>query len=213
MGPIDEYLVDLSAALRGPRRQKADLLAEARGSLVDAAEAYQRSGVGWHEAQRHAVRDFGDVAAVGPAYQTELGLCQARRTALQVFLVLLVQPLVWGRAWRPMVSQAAEPGPAYVFLDHLVNWLGTATLVLALAAMLGCGVGVRYFGARRGLTRSTGVFAFAVAAVFSITGVLLTVLSPQGSLLAVGGLPWTVAFLMAPLAGVAVSARRCLLAR
>jgi hypothetical protein len=213
VGAIDEYIVDLSAALRGPRRHKADLLAEARGSLVDAAEAYQRSGLERHEAQRHAVRDFGDVAAVSPAYQTELRLCQARRTALQVLLVLLVQPLVWARAWRAVVSGwTAEPGPEYVFLHHLVNWLGTATMAVALAAVLGCGVGVRYFGAHRALTRFTAVFAFAVAAVFSTAGVLLTILSPQGSLLAITGLPWTVAFLLAPLAGVAVSARRCLLA-
>jgi hypothetical protein len=38
--PINDYLRTLGAALRGPSRLKAELLAEARGSLENAADAY-----------------------------------------------------------------------------------------------------------------------------------------------------------------------------
>lgn len=51
---IGSYISELSTALRGPRREKLDLLAESRDSLADAAEAYERDGVPPPEAERAA---------------------------------------------------------------------------------------------------------------------------------------------------------------
>lgn len=53
--PIDDYLRTLGAALHGPSRLKAELLAEARGGLEDAADAYTLSGLDPRAAQRRAV--------------------------------------------------------------------------------------------------------------------------------------------------------------
>jgi hypothetical protein len=78
---IDRYLAGLAAELRGPRRLKADLLAEARDSLCDAADAYQQKGLGAAAAARRAVAEFGGVAEIAPAYQAELAVAQGRRTA------------------------------------------------------------------------------------------------------------------------------------
>jgi hypothetical protein len=216
MGVIDAYVAELGGALRGPRRAKADLLAEARDGLMDAARAYEHRGLDRDAAERQAVEEFGGVQEIAPGYQTELGLAQGRRTALLVFFVLAAQPFGWSATERLAGEPSSrEPGPVYVLLDALVAWLGVAAIVGGLLAALACGIGVRYLGARRGLVRVTGVFALAVVGVFGVLSLLLTVLTPVAdarSLLTVTGLPWTVTFLGAPLAWIAMSARRCLAA-
>src|SRR4051812_26337431 len=73
-GVIETYVAELGRTLRGPRRAKADLLAEARDSLVDAAGARERVGLPREEAEREAVAEFGAVPDIAPGYQTELGL-------------------------------------------------------------------------------------------------------------------------------------------
>src|SRR5207244_7286136 len=85
---VDRYVAGLGAALRGPRRVKADLLVEARDSLVDAAEAYRAEGATQAEADRQAVAEFGTLAEIVPAYQAELAVAQGRRTALLIALAL-----------------------------------------------------------------------------------------------------------------------------
>ena len=79
-GMIDAYVADLADALRGPRRAKADLIAEARDSLVDATEAYARRGFDRAAAERRAVQEFGMIAEIAVGYQTELGLAQGPRS-------------------------------------------------------------------------------------------------------------------------------------
>jgi hypothetical protein len=216
VGVIDAYVAELGGALRGPRRAKVDLLAEARDSLVDAARAHEHRGLDRDAAERQAVEEFGGVPEIAPGYQTELGLAQGRRTALLVLFVLAAQPFGWS-AIASLVGDPSnrDPGPVYVLLDALAAWLGVAAIVGALFAALACGIGVRYLGARRWLVQATGVFALAVVSVFGLMGLLLTVLTPVAdarSLLTVTGLPWTVTFLGAPLTWIAMSARRCLTA-
>ena len=55
--PVEPYLAELSRALAGPRRRKADLMAEARDSLVDATEAYEADGLRRGEAAERAVAE------------------------------------------------------------------------------------------------------------------------------------------------------------
>ncbi|MQA83750.1 MAG: hypothetical protein GEV03_03705 [Streptosporangiales bacterium] len=207
---IDTYIAELGGALRGPGRVKADLLAEARDSLVDATEAYQSRGLDREAAEHEAVGEFGTVPEIAPGYQTELGLAQGRRTALLVLLVLAPQDLVWD-AWGAVAPDwTGSPGPGYLLVDGAVKWLGSAAMVGALLAVLVGGIGLRYLGARRRLTRGIGVLGFAVSGVFTVSGVLLTVLAPSG------GWPFDVvgllAFLVIPLTCTAMSARRCLAA-
>jgi hypothetical protein len=209
---IDRYVAELDQALRGPRAVKADMVAEARDSLLDAAEAYAERGLDRESAERCAVDDFGSVQVIAPEYQVELGLAQGRRTALLICAVLTVQPVAWWGLLRFAGQGADESGSAgYTLINEVVRWTGTGAIVMALALVIATGSGVRHLGARPGLVRVAGVFACAVSVVFAVLGLLLTLSSPAtDSLLGVTGLPSTALLLWVPLIGVAVAGRRCL---
>lgn len=210
---IDAYIDELGRSLRGPRRAKADLLAEARDALVDAAEAYECDGLARQAAEVRAVAEFGDVVEIGPDYQAELGFSQGRRTALVLFFVLVGQSVAWRTVW-PMIrpGPVGDPTPAATALGQVFGWLGGIALVGALAATLACGVGVRRLGSR--VIRVVGGFALAVAGGLTGLSLVLAAVAPRpGSLLSLSvGLPWSVAFLVMPMAAVAVSGYRCLVA-
>ncbi|WDZ82189.1 permease prefix domain 1-containing protein [Micromonospora cathayae] len=208
MNMIEAYVAELDKALRGPRATKADLLAEARDGLVDAADAYESAGLDRLDAERRAVAEFGAVPEIASGYQTELGLAQGRRTALLIFFVLAAQPVLW-RLTRHLAGSAGFDSPGYLLVEDVVSWMGAATVLAAILVVTAAGYGVRYLGARRRLVRVTGVFAFAVCVVFSVLGVLLTALTPN-ALMSVAGLPSALVFLGIPLAGIGVSGRNCL---
>jgi hypothetical protein len=209
---IDRYVAELDQALRGPRAVKADMVAEARDSLLDAAEAYEERGLDRESAERCAVDDFGSVQVIALDYQVELGLAQGRRTALLICAVLTVQPVAWWGLLRFAGQGADESGSAgYALINDMVRWTGTGAIVMALAVVIATGAGVRYLGARLPLVRVVGVFACAVSVVFAVLGLLLTLYSPAtDSLLGVTGLPSTALLLGVPLIGIAVAGRRCL---
>ena len=75
------YLAELDAALVGPRRVRRDLVREAGDHLEDATDAYRRAGRDSSEAERLAVRDFGTLDEIAPAFQTTLAVAASRRTA------------------------------------------------------------------------------------------------------------------------------------
>jgi hypothetical protein len=206
VGVIETYVAELGRTLRGPRRAKADLLAEARDSLVDAAEA-RRVGLSHEEAEHEAVAEFGAIRDIAPGYQTELGLAQARRTALVVFGVLAALEPASHLAWRSGGPSATSHPAWYPLLAHLVDWVGIAALGGALLGVAGCAIGVRHLSVGRGLTRSVGVFAAAVAGCFAAGGLLLTLGNPAPPTLATA--TWTLVAL-GSLAWVGGSARRCL---
>jgi hypothetical protein len=206
---IEAYIAELAGALRGPGRAKADLVAEARDSLVDAATAYHAGGMDRTVAERCAVEEFGEVREIAPGYQAELGLAQGRRTALQLGGVLCVQPVAWWLASRSPGWATGQPSPGYALVDDVVTWLGVAAVAGALLAALACGVGVRYLAARHRLTRDVGVFSLLVCGVFAIAGLVQTGYGPHGL---PAGLPWLAVLAMIPLTSVALSARRCIAA-
>ncbi len=209
MGAIEAYVSQLDRSLAGGRRgAKADLLAEARDSLIDAAEAYEASGLPGPEAERRAVNEFGSIAEIAPAYQAEIGLAQGRRTAVLTLAVFLAQPPVWD-LWSLIegpTDEAARGG--FSLLDDVASWLGAATMVAAAVAVLATGVGARFLGSRRSITRMTGLFGLGAAGVFTVAGVLFAVLDPWSSTMSV---LWEIAVLGIPLLLVARSARRCLM--
>lgn len=208
---IDRYVAELDRSLRGPRTAKADLLTEVRDALVDAAEGYEASGLDREAAERRAVTDFGPVANLAPDFQAELGLAQGRRTAALVCAVLLAQPVTWEVLERLAGHRPAGPNDrAYQLVDALTCWSGCVSVALGLLAVLAAGIGVRVLGVRREVTRLTGLFAFAVCAIFPVLGVLSTVLSPATSALSPTGLPAVAVVLGLPLLAVAASGRRCL---
>lgn len=211
MEPIDAYVAELEAALRGPRRARSDLLTETRDSLIDATEAYQQRGMERAAAERQAVREFGEVDVIAPQYQTELALAQGHRTAVITLFTLLAQPVVWNDAVLPVPASQHDPGPVYAVLSELVEWFGGSAILGSVLAVLACGIGVRYLTARRPLARITGAFAVTVSAVLAVLGVALTAVNTTPlPLFDSPGVVWLFVFLLAPLACVAASGRRCL---
>jgi hypothetical protein len=210
VGMIDTYVAELAGALSGPRRAKADLIAETRDSLVDATKAYRRRGLDREAAEHRAVTEFGDVAEIAPAYQTELGLAQGQRTAFWIVCVLAPQSLVWDHVGGLVLGDSRwDPTPGYAVVDNVLPWLGLVAITSSLLAGLACGIGTRYLRVARELTRATGVLAFVVSAVFAISGALLTVLSPAP---VTTGLLLLAAIVLLPLLCITVSAQRCLAA-
>jgi hypothetical protein len=132
--PIDGYLRALDRRLAGPARLKADLLTEARDGLVDAAAAYQENGLAPAEAAGRAVREFGRLPEVAPAYQAELVAVAAQRLALWVGLV----PLLLGSGselmWRGAPWLDVPPPAGYGVLSAGVDRIGSTLAVAGLAA-------------------------------------------------------------------------------
>jgi hypothetical protein len=210
---IDAYIAELRGSLRGPRRVRTDLVTEARDSLADAAEAYESRGMIRLDAERCAVREFGDVRLIADAYQTELGIVQTRRTARLVLLVIGSQGLATEIAWRVLgdFGWTWRPAPAYALLARTVDWVGLATVVLSALTLLLCG---SRFAARldqRRVSRVAGVSGLVVCGFFALSSITLTAFSPLGGLVTatLPGLVALLAWCAAP-AMIAASARRCL---
>lgn len=200
-----DYLASLDAALVGPRRVRRDLVQEARDHLEDATAAYVRAGYDQRDAAAMAVRDFGSVDEVAPAFQTTLAVASSRRTALLLLAVLSVQPFVWDGPWS--TSEASPTGTLYAVLDVGVEVLGGVVLAAAALLVLATGIGSRWVRNGRALARVTGLVTVSSAVSLKLTGITMT--------LAAGAFTpahWLMllAFLLVPLSVTGVSARRTL---
>jgi len=132
---FDGYLRTLGGRLRGPGRLKADLLAEARDSLEDAASAYQDSGLCPADARRRAVAEFGEPGDLAPAYQAELGAVAAQRLALWLTVVPTVLGAGSDLMWRGAPWTGVQPPPGYATLATAVDRLGLLLAVAAFASL------------------------------------------------------------------------------
>jgi hypothetical protein len=176
---IDGYAAALGRSLHGPRRLRADLVAEARDGLTDAAEAYEHEGADPDTAARNAVADFGPLRMVASGYQAVLATAQARRTALLFFLVTAAQSLSATYEWHSLSSGwTFRPDLGYSVLARSVDWVGAGNKVAALLILLATGIGVRYLGNRPSICRLTGILTFAVSGFMFVAGTLLTSLNP-----------------------------------
>lgn len=208
--PVEQYLTGLSRALVGPRRRKADLLAEARDSLVDATEAYEASGVGPREAAERAVADFGDLAEVVPGYRSELGIAQGRRTAVLLVLVMLAQPIVWLEGVWSWNQDAGSESQLVLFLNQLVQLVGMVSITGSVLALVATGIGLRFPAVRDRATKVTARFALASCASVSMIAVLLSTASALADGAGIQSLGAVSGFVIAPLLLVSRSAHRCL---
>jgi hypothetical protein len=195
---LTAYLEDLRRELRGPRRAKADLLAEARGSLIDATSAYEARGLTIQAAQQAAVADFGVVARIAPEYQAELAVAQSRRTGLLILGVFLAQCFLWDDA------SASARSTQHAWLIATVKWSGGLVMLLAVLALFAARRAGRWIGL------VTGMFGYAVAGVFTMLAAVLTSLRLGTEMLGLSGVPRTVVFLLLPLMSIVISARRSL---
>jgi hypothetical protein len=205
---IDEYIAELEAALRGSRRTKADLLAEARDGLTDVSDAYYLHGLSREAAERQAVAEFGTVAELAPLYQREIGLAQGRRTALLVALTLMVQPVLWNYVWDGLITGGNDR--TVPFVDLATNYLGSTSIVLALVVAAVCGL--RGPGVPARLGRAVGVFGYVVAAIFSGLGLVSILVAHDPHISSATGMLCLTGFLLVPMTLVVLSSRRCLVA-
>jgi hypothetical protein len=138
INPIDEYLRALDRHLRGPARLKADLLAEARGGLEDAASAYREDGLAPTAAGRRAVAEFGEPRGLAAAYQVELAAAYGRRLALLVAM-LPVAMLTADTMWWQAPEDTAAPPTGFLFVTEAVDWTAYAAGALALLSLVQLG--------------------------------------------------------------------------
>ncbi|AVT30050.1 MULTISPECIES: permease prefix domain 1-containing protein [unclassified Plantactinospora] len=180
--PIDDYVRAVGDRLRGAARLRADMLAEIRDALVDAAEAYRHDGQTATEAQRLAVREFGSAQRIAAGLQDVLAVAQGRRTALLLLGVLGAQygtTELLGRigGWQQFWD-GAQPGAAYLWLARATDTFAGLALGAALVAVVLLRWGPRHFDIRPAAIRLTAVLASVVVAVTMVCGVLLAVLPP-----------------------------------
>jgi hypothetical protein len=181
--PVDDYLNGLRRALPGPRRRKADLLAEARDHLVDATEAFEADGLDRVSAEREAVADFGELDEVVPGYRAELAVSQSRRTAFLLFAALIIQPIVWQEGVWSWNRDPVQESALNDFLQTLVRSVGMLTIGGAVLAVIAAGVGMRYPIVRDHVSRATSLFALATSVVISAIGVAMASSSAHVTLL------------------------------
>jgi hypothetical protein len=210
--PVDEYVARLGAALPGPRRRKADLVAEARDSLIDASEALKARGYDRGTAERIAVADFGDLDEVVPGYRTELGFVQGRRTAVLLVSVMLAQPIVWLEGTWPWNQDVDESAPSAVqpLLDRFVELSGLVVIIASIIAVAALGIGVRSQLVRGQVVRTTAFVALASCLLIGGGSIGLAVVGAHSAGEAITGILWIGLFVLTPLTAVGLSAGRCL---
>jgi hypothetical protein len=134
--PVDAYLHALGGRLRGPGRLKADLLAEARDSLEDAASAYEESGLDQTAARRLAVADFGEPGVLAPGYQRELAAAQGRRLARLMALLPVAMLLADTMWWERPGTATERPPTAFLLVTEFADWTSYAAGALSLVALV-----------------------------------------------------------------------------
>lgn len=200
-GPIEQHLAALDAALHGPARAKARMLAEAHGGLTDAAAALAASAA-LANAEEAAVRDFGSVAEVAPAFQQELTVLQARRTALAVAVTVPALMLCWH-----LVTQGQHLARAAEVLAVHLGGLIAVTALLAAAATAATGALARHLPTPRRLPLViawTGTVASAALAATALTLTTASVVAGNWPLSLLTG-----ALTIAAHTRIAASARAC----
>ena len=166
---LDDYVAGLAGALRGPRRLRGDLVAEARDSLVDATEAYAADGCPQDVAQRRAVDEFGSYAQVLPGYQAELAVAQARRTTLMFAVALVALRCLTPVLWHG--GPSANSG--FLLVADGFDYLALAGAVAALAARLLLGWGSRYAPDGARVVRAVGRGALGFLALHGLVGLTI----------------------------------------
>jgi hypothetical protein len=231
---IEAYVAAVGDRLRGPRRLRADMLAEIRDALQDASHALAAEAVADRNAQvgadaeagagaqtgadaevgagadltDRAIADFGPAEEVAAGLQEVLAFVQARRTAWGLLAVLGVRHLLTlasARMWGHWWHGVA-PGAVYTVVSRTVDGLVVASLVLAVAAVVVFGRAVRRVAPTHAAVRVVAIGAPVALATTVGGGLLLAALAPAGALGTVlAGTAWW----LVPFALVLRSSWRC----
>ena len=130
--PIGNWLGEIRSRLPGPAGPRAEILAELRDGLVEAAEANERRGHRRGEAVQLALEQFGEAATVAASFWPEMAAARARQVVLILFATGPIVAALWVSALRSRGTGLAEglfdSGRAHV----------AAGLLVAVA--IGCGI-------------------------------------------------------------------------
>ncbi|HET6866751.1 MAG TPA: permease prefix domain 1-containing protein [Solirubrobacteraceae bacterium] len=126
---IEAFLHAVDARLPGPTRSRADILAELKDGLIEAADANQRSGLPGEQAVRLAVQEFGSPQVLADSLCPELASALGRRNAR---VLLAGAPLV-ASLW---IVAARSRGARTVggLFDSPADHVAAAIIIAALFA-------------------------------------------------------------------------------
>jgi hypothetical protein len=181
LDPGDGVLALLAAGLRGPRRIRADLLAELRDGLDDATDDLVASGLDRGQARHQAVAEFGDPVALARELQVELAGAQARRTAVAVALVSLLVEAAWNWGYPAMMRsfwlRGGRPTES-AFLAQLNDLQTVVVWIVTPLLLLTCGLSLRRAAAVRRSSVLIGALAAGLLTVNVLTSGVMTALNP-----------------------------------
>ncbi|MBO2445559.1 hypothetical protein J4573_00500 [Actinomadura barringtoniae] len=217
---IVSYVSDLQRTLTGPQRLKKDLLAEARGSLEDAAEDYHEQGHSPAAAEELAVTDFGTIAQVAPGYQRELAMAQSGRTAWWLLVFVALQFIQSKITWKSTGAwDGHQPSDGWLLFNHVWGWGQMIILAAAALTALSFRIGVRYIATPWRLTPFVGAAALVILGVKLVVSAIFLIATPHlasgildqahsGQYLLVA-LPFLLVLWMLPNVYIGLSAIRC----
>lgn len=152
---IDAYLGELGHLLRGPRRRRAQILAELRDGLGQAISDQTSHPRSDERAVALAVDHFGSPHAVADAFADELATAYARHTIawyiatgplVGIWWLLLLQPHPWRTGLLallaaipvlPVIAIAiATAAGTFATTGRLIRWLPEASPQRALTATI-----------------------------------------------------------------------------
>ncbi|MDA3645858.1 permease prefix domain 1-containing protein [Saccharopolyspora indica] len=172
--PVEHYVADLSAALRGPARAKARMIDEIRDGLAETIAAHSDHGVPHDQAVERALREFGTVDELVPSCQQELTIAQTRVTAAKLVIVVGFLIACGHVVWT--VGGWQLPAAAQI----MIGIAGTAA-TLAATALAATGIMTRWMPAPEGLPTLVGWASSTASVAMPFAALALATTSPLDS--------------------------------
>ncbi|GAA4611641.1 permease prefix domain 1-containing protein [Saccharopolyspora hordei] len=198
--PVEHYVAELAAALRGPARAKSRMLDEIRDGLTETIAAHSDHGVPHDHAVARALREFGTVDELVPSCQQELTVAQTRHAAATLVGVVGSLLACGHVAWT--VGGWQLPAAA-----QLLVGIAALAATLAAAALAATGVLTRWVPAPPGLPTLVGWASSTASVAMPCTAIALSTTSPLDTTWPSTGL--TAAVAVAAHVVLAASARTC----
>lgn len=126
------YVAAVAAPLRGPRRLRADMLAELGDGFEDAVAEREDAGLPREHAVAEAAAEFGAPSLVAAEFQRELSAAQARRTAWTLLIALPAMTIMWD-----LFGGDQAPGLAVTLLARLTDLATAAAFTVAALVVTG----------------------------------------------------------------------------
>lgn len=120
------YVEQIAAPLKGPRRLRADMLAELGDGFEEAVTERVTAGLSRERALADAAAEFGPPPLVAAEFQRELATAQARRTAWTLLIALPALTIMWD-----LFGGEGDPGLAVTLLARLTDLATAAAFTVA----------------------------------------------------------------------------------